>query len=147
MSSIISRQTNKLRISRTVFETGYSSIALIIVGSGRIPRDVQMCPSYSKVSVAKTYFSGWILKFIWYNLSKIACNLFAYSYIVVEKHTISSNYTKHTIRFKPIKITSMHRRYVAGALFSPNCILTNWKLPLRHEQAVFSLCSGFIVIW
>jgi len=60
---------------------------------------------------------------------------------------MSSNYTKHSIRFKPIKITSMRRRYVAGALFSPNCILTNWKLPLRQEQAVFSLCLGFIVIW
>jgi hypothetical protein len=147
MSSIISSQTNKLRISRTVFETGYSSIDLIFLRSGRIPRGVQMCPSYSKVSVAKTHFSGWILKFIWYNLSKIACNLFAYSSIVVEKHTMSSNYTKHSIPFKPIKITSMHRRYVAGALFSPSCILTNWKLPPWHEYAVFSLCSGFIVIW
>jgi len=78
---------------------------------------------YSAVSVAKTQFSGYILKFAQSNLSKIAHSFCTCSVIVGEMRIVSSEYTKHSNPFNHIKITSTHRRYVAEALFRPNGLL------------------------
>ena len=75
------------------------------------------------------------------------CSFLACSSIVEEKHIISSKYTRQSIPFSPIKTTSIHRWYVAGALLKPNGILIYWKWPLWQENTVFSRCSGFMAIW
>jgi len=90
-----------------------------------MPRGVILCPMYSAVSVTKTHFSGYILKFAQSNLLKIAHGFCTCSVTVGEMHIVSSEYSKQSIPFNPIKITSTRRWYVPGALFSPNGILTN----------------------